>query len=118
MRQNRILDEPMKTRIALAICSSRAALAAGPFVIDKADPEAGGMSAARLARIPARIKEFVDAGKTAGVVTLMARHGHLASLNAVGYQNLEGKTPMRPDTIFRLASVTKRPPARTSWFWW
>ena len=35
-----ILDEPMKTPIALAICSSPAALAAGPFVIDKADPEA------------------------------------------------------------------------------
>ena len=53
------------------------------------------------------MKEFVTAGKTAGVVTLVARHGHVASLEAVGYQDLESKTPMRVDTIFRLASVTK-----------
>ena len=64
----------MRTRTALAICFSLAALAAGPFVIDKADPEAAGMSAARLARIPVRMKEFVDAGKTAGVVTLVMPH--------------------------------------------
>ena len=65
------------------------------------------MNPARLARIPVRMKEFVAAGKTAGVVTLVARHGHVASLEAVGYQDLESKTPMRTDTIFRLASVTK-----------
>jgi CubicO group peptidase (beta-lactamase class C family) len=84
-----------------------AAMAAGPFVIEKTDPEAAGMDAARLARIPVRMQEFVTAGKTAGVVTLVARHGHLASFEAVGYQDLETKTPMRTDTIFRLASVTK-----------
>ena len=53
------------------------------------------------------MKEFVTAGKTAGVVTLVARHGQVASLEAVGYQDLESKTPMRTDTIFRIASVTK-----------
>jgi len=97
----------MKTRIALVLGCSLAALAAGPFVIGKTDPEAAGMSSARLAQIPVRMKEFVTAGKTAGVVTLVARHGHVASLDAVGYQDLESKTPMRTDTIFRLASVTK-----------
>jgi CubicO group peptidase (beta-lactamase class C family) len=97
----------MKTRIALVLGCSLAGLAAGPFVIEKTDPEAAGMSSARLAQIPVRMKEFVTAGKTAGVVTLVARHGHVASLDAVGYQDLESKTPMRTDTIFRLASVTK-----------
>lgn len=97
----------MKIRISLVLGCSLAALAANPFVIDKTDPEAAGMSLARLARIPVRMKEFVTTGKTAGVVTLVARHGHVASLEAVGYQDLESKTPMRTDTIFRLASVTK-----------
>lgn len=97
----------MKTAISLAFACVLAALAAGPFVIDKMDPAAAGMSAERLAQIPVRMKEFVTAGKTAGVVTLVARHGHLAGLDAVGYQDLESKTPMRTDTIFRLASVTK-----------
>jgi CubicO group peptidase (beta-lactamase class C family) len=97
----------MKTRIYIVLGCALAALAAGPFVIDKTDPGAAGMNPARLAWIPARMKEFVAAGKTAGVVTLVARHGHVASLEAVGYQDLESKTPMRTDTIFRIASITK-----------
>src|SRR5437868_3346560 len=84
-----------------------AAFAAGNFETAKIDPAAAGMDTARLARIPVRMKEYVAAGKTAGVVTLVARHGHVAALEAVGYQDLESKTPMRTDTIFRLASVTK-----------
>ena len=97
----------MKTTISLLLGCALAVLAADSFSIGKIDPEAAGMDPARLARIPVRMKEFVAAGKTAGVVTLVARHGHVASLEAVGYQDLETKTPMRTDTIFRLASVTK-----------
>jgi CubicO group peptidase (beta-lactamase class C family) len=97
----------MKTTLTLALSCALAALAAVPFATDKTDPAAAGMDSARLARIPIRMKEFVDAGKTAGVVTLVARHGHVASLDAVGYQDLESKTPMRTDTLFRIMSVTK-----------
>src|ERR1022692_883127 len=97
----------MKTMIALTLGCALAALAARPFLVDKIDPEGAGMSPTRLARIAGRMKEFVSAGKAAGVVTLVARHGHVASLEAVGYQDLESKAPMRIDTIVRLASVTK-----------
>src|SRR5450755_2934680 len=97
----------MKTTTSLLLGCTLAALAADSFSIGKINPEAAGMDSARLARIPVRMKEFVAAGKTAGVVTLVARHGHVASLEAIGYQDLETKTPMRADTIFRLASVTK-----------
>src|SRR5580698_2336579 len=97
----------MKTTTSLLLACALVALAADSFSIGKIDPEAAGMDHARLARIPVRMKEFVTAGKTAGVVTLVARHGHVASFEAVGYQDLETKTPMRTDTIFRLASVTK-----------
>src|SRR5207248_8237896 len=97
----------MKIAIALILASALPGNAAGPFDTGRIDPGAAGMNPARLAWIPARMKEFVAAGKTAGVVTLVARHGHVASLEAVGYQDLENKTPMRADTIFRLASVTK-----------
>src|SRR6516225_2317744 len=93
--------------IALVLGSALVALAARPFAVDKIDAEGAGMNPARLSRIAERMKEFVTAGKTAGVVTLVARHGHVASLEAVGYQDLESKTPMRTDTIVRLASVTK-----------
>ena len=66
-----------------------------------------GMDAARLQLIPKRMREFVEQGKTAGVVTLIARHGEIASLEAVGYQDLESKKPMRTDTIFQIMSMTK-----------
>lgn len=65
------------------------------------------MDAALLAKIPRRMQEFVDAGKAAGIVTLVARHGHLASLDAVGFQELESRTPMKVDTMVRIASLTK-----------
>jgi CubicO group peptidase (beta-lactamase class C family) len=71
------------------------------------DPEAAGMSAARVAAIPTRMKEYVDANQTAGIVTIVARHGKVAGFEAVGYQDLESKKPMRKDSMFRIASLTK-----------
>jgi CubicO group peptidase (beta-lactamase class C family) len=97
----------MRSILVIALTTALAAQAADSFAGGRIDPPAAGMSPARLSLIPARMKEFVDAGKTAGIVTLVARHGHLAGLNAVGYQDLEAKTPMRADTIFRIASMTK-----------
>ena len=72
-------------------------------------PEAAkaGLDPARLARIRPRLQELVDAGRNAGAVTLVARRGVVAHLEAVGYQDLEAKTPMRTDSIFQLMSMTK-----------
>ena len=84
-----------------------ALLAADAFQVEKIDPAAAGMSPDRLARIAPRMKEFVDSGKVAGIVTLVARHGHVASLDAAGYQDLERKIPMKAGSIFRIMSVTK-----------
>ena len=97
----------MKATILFLMICSLGVSADSSFVVDKTDPALAGMNPALLARIPVRMKEFVDAGKTAGVVTLVARHGHVASLEAVGFQDLERKTPMRVDSIFRVMSVTK-----------
>jgi CubicO group peptidase (beta-lactamase class C family) len=77
------------------------------FVPEKTDPAAAGMDPVRLARIPAKMKAYVEGGTAAGFVMIVARHGHVASLEAVGYQDREAKSPMRTDTIFRIASMTK-----------
>lgn len=66
-----------------------------------------GMDAERLRMIPARIKSFVERGTLAGAVMLVARRGEVACLEAVGFQDLESKKPMRADTIFDTRSVTK-----------
>ncbi len=81
-------------------------VAAANKSVDTSDP-ASGMNPALLAKIPVRMTQYVEANKTAGIVTVLARRGKIASFEAVGYQDLEQKTPMRHDTIFRIASLTK-----------
>lgn len=66
-----------------------------------------GFSAERLTRIDNLITRYIDSGKLAGAVTCVTRRGHTAHLNALGYQNLENKTPMALDSIFRIYSMTK-----------
>lgn len=93
---------------ALALAIARCALfAADPYDPEKIDAGAAGMDPARLAAIPARMQSFVDGGKAAGIVTLVVRHGHVAAIDAVGFQDREAKTPMRPDTLFQIMSITK-----------
>ncbi|MDX1984650.1 MAG: serine hydrolase domain-containing protein [Bryobacteraceae bacterium] len=82
-------------------------LAFAAFAAPPAAPEKAGMAPEVLARIPVRMKAFVDRGNISGAVTLVQRHGAVASLEAVGYQDIEAKKPMRPDTIFQIASMTK-----------
>ena len=89
------------------VCLSSLARAADRFSLDNPDPKAAGMDPERLAAIPLRMKEFVAKQKTAGTVTIVARHGVVASFEAVGYQDLESRTLMRKDTLFRIASLTK-----------
>jgi CubicO group peptidase (beta-lactamase class C family) len=66
-----------------------------------------GLDPDRLARIGPRMQSFVDRGEVAGIVTLLARHGQIAHLNAVGYQDIETRKPMRTDSIFQIMSMTK-----------
>ena len=81
------------------------ALYAEPPVIK--DAAKTGLDPARLALIPKRMKEFVDMGTAAGFVTLVARHGQIAALDAVGYTDIESRQPMQTDNIFQIHSMTK-----------
>jgi CubicO group peptidase (beta-lactamase class C family) len=93
--------------ISVVLFCSLSVLGSDTFSTDKIDPAAAGMDPARLASIPLRLKEFVDSNKVAGIVTLVARHGYVANISAVGYRELEDKLPMKTDTIFRIMSMTK-----------
>ena len=66
-----------------------------------------GMSPAQLAKIPQRMKAFVDQKRIAGAVTLIARHGTIAEFDAVGMQDMEAGKPMAKDSIFQIMSMTK-----------
>jgi CubicO group peptidase (beta-lactamase class C family) len=67
-----------------------------------------GMSTARLRRIDRHLeKNYVETGKIAGALTLVARHGEVTHCVAVGEMDGERHKPMRDDTIFRIYSMSK-----------
>lgn len=70
-------------------------------------PEDVGMSTDRLKRIDQMIQRRIDAGDMAGAVTIVARKGKVVHLDARGVMDLESKKPVAPDTMFRVASMTK-----------
>ncbi|MBI5394825.1 MAG: beta-lactamase family protein [Verrucomicrobia bacterium] len=71
------------------------------------NPAALGMDAAKLKEIPKGMQKFVEDGTIAGAVTLVARGGGIACLDAVGFSDLATKKPMRVDDLFWIASMTK-----------
>jgi CubicO group peptidase (beta-lactamase class C family) len=66
-----------------------------------------GFSMERLDRIKIKMQQYIDDGKIAGIVTLVARKGLIAHFEKFGFQDLESKKPMALDTIFRVYSMTK-----------
>ncbi|MBN9488845.1 MAG: beta-lactamase family protein [Alphaproteobacteria bacterium] len=70
-------------------------------------PEQVGLSAARLARVSHWMKGWVDSGRLPGMVTCVMRRGELAFAEAYGKADVERNKPVRPDTIFRIYSMTK-----------
>lgn len=63
-------------------------------------------SEARLDRMHAAMRRYVETGYTPGLVTLV-RHRGREDVHAVGTMAFNSTAPMRRDTIFRLASMTK-----------
>ena len=70
-------------------------------------PEDLGLSSERLQRIHQMIQRHIDAGDITGAVTLVARHGQLAWVDAARIMDLDTKQPMTRTSIFRMASMTK-----------
>jgi CubicO group peptidase (beta-lactamase class C family) len=72
-----------------------------------AKPEDVGFSSERLTRITDMMKRHIAAGEISGGVTLVARHGRIAHIEAVGVADADSKKPMTKDAVFRIASMTK-----------
>lgn len=66
-----------------------------------------GFSVERLARIKVKMQQYIDEGKIAGIVTVVARKGQVAHFEKFGFQDVETEKPMALDTIFRIYSMTK-----------
>jgi CubicO group peptidase (beta-lactamase class C family) len=75
--------------------------------MDTNDRQAG-FSPARLDTLDAFVqRRYVEAGRFPGALTLLWRRGRIAHLRALGLADVERRTPVREDTIFRIYSMTK-----------
>jgi len=66
-----------------------------------------GQDATKLVSVKARMQQFVENNDLSGAVTMVGGKNGIVHLEAVGQQNLETKTPMAKDSLFRIASMTK-----------
>ena len=66
-----------------------------------------GMSETRLARIGAHIEKYIESGKLPCASVLITRDMDEAYYFASGYADVERKTPLARDTVFRIYSMTK-----------
>jgi CubicO group peptidase (beta-lactamase class C family) len=68
-------------------------------------PEKVGMSSDRLGLIKPAMQKYIDENKLPGMITMIARHGKVASFEKYGLMDVD--KPMQSDAIFRIASMTK-----------
>jgi len=73
----------------------------------KGEPEEVGLSSERLKRINKVMQGYVDENKLVGLVTVVARRGKVAHFECFGTMDIESNKAMRPDTIFRIYSMSK-----------
>lgn len=68
---------------------------------------APGFDPVKLAEVRPALQAFVDSGELAGIVTLTSLGGEIIQSEAIGWADIESRRPMRPDTLFRIASMSK-----------
>jgi CubicO group peptidase (beta-lactamase class C family) len=97
------------TVVSTPVCALVLTLLAGPAIAQsrKSDARAAGLDPVKLGELRTELGKLVEARKIAGAVTLIGRHGRVGNVEAVGFRDLEAKAPMKADTIFRIASMTK-----------
>jgi len=95
-----------KSSVALlGILLSAAALCQSLPVASR--PEDVGISSQRLERIRRQMQMDVEKDRIPGAVLLIARNGKIAEFEALGFQERKSQTPMKKDSIFRIASMSK-----------
>lgn len=87
-------------------------------VIAPAKPETAGFSSDRLTRIDNAMHEYVSKGQLPGVVALIVRNGKIVYEKSFGFSDIEGKTPLKTDNIFRIASQSKAITALAAMMLW
>ncbi|HEY0957437.1 MAG TPA: serine hydrolase domain-containing protein [Roseateles sp.] len=97
--------------IALAVALACATLIHAPVANATTPPppavQEDGFSIDRLVRLHRVINDEIARQQLAGAVMVVMRDGKPVVFKAYGQQDIENVRPMRTDTIFRIASMTK-----------
>lgn len=91
--------------MALLFLFSSRLLIAQPVV--EATPESVGMNSERLKRIDKVLQEYIDRQQIAGAVALVVKNGKIIYHKGIGLDDMDARTPLKKDAIFRIASQTK-----------
>ena len=94
-----------KALFTFAFVASSAAIFSAD--LDKAAPDSVGLSAARLARVDAALKPYIDNKQLAGAVVAIARKNKTVYMKSFGAADIDSNKAMTNDAIFRIASMTK-----------
>jgi len=70
-------------------------------------PEEAGFSTEKLKNLDIHFQSIIDEGIAPNILTFIAKKGKIVHYKAFGLSNLEKKTPLKKDDIFRIASQTK-----------
>lgn len=69
--------------------------------------EEAGMSTERLSRLGEWVEGEARRGAIPGAIVLVGREGRIVHETVAGFRDREANAPMRPDAVFRIASMTK-----------
>jgi CubicO group peptidase (beta-lactamase class C family) len=93
--------------LASALAAFILSLPALADTLSTSPPEKVGLSTERLQSLTSALRGEVAKGRLPGAVFAIARKGHLAYFDALGYRDAVAKAPMARDAIFSIASMTK-----------
>ena len=96
----------MRITLAATALALSSATAVGADLAER-DADEVGMSSERLDRITALTQRYVDEGKLAGAISLVARDGAIVHFEAVGQRGADDDRPLTKDALFRIFSMTK-----------
>jgi CubicO group peptidase (beta-lactamase class C family) len=107
MKFRGIGDGALRLRIAAALVLFWAATAASVAIAETPLHASAGFSTEGLVHVRDYMRNEVASGKIPGAVLLIQRHGQPVLLENFGMLDIESKTPMTLDAIFRLYSMSK-----------
>jgi CubicO group peptidase (beta-lactamase class C family) len=102
LRESVLLTFVLAQAMATAVASAAVAAPAQAPV-----PPAEGFSTQRLQRLDDFLRDATDEHGYLGAVTLIVRHGRIVESRAFGHRDLQRRSPMQTDAIFRIYSMTK-----------